>query len=162
LQQELAQAKFELAAKTRELAEAWKILGGKENNWIEHSDEGAPVRRDQLTLASAILFRIDAALENGMERDAAELREQLALKRAEQAERELAEAKAWNDAHFCHACLNTGKFDSDGFCGNCDLGRAKAEAEALRDALNGIMNYPDIRIYIGSELSGIADSARKG
>ena len=36
-----------------------------------------------------------------------------------------------------------------------------AENEALRKAMELVMCYPDIRIYIGSELSGIADAAMK-
>ena len=40
-----------------------------------------------------------------------------------------------------------------------EITRLRAEAEALRKALVLVMDYPDVRKYIGSQVANVADSA---
>jgi hypothetical protein len=41
----------------------WRDLGGKENNWIDHTDQDGTPRRDQLTLSAAVMFALEAKNE---------------------------------------------------------------------------------------------------
>lgn len=58
-----------------------------------------------------------------------------ALKLLSRARRDLEKKEKALQKYWCQSCFNTGYIDSDGICGNCDLGRAKGETLLTKEIL---------------------------